>query len=500
MPATPSVTPARARVGRAAPCVAALLLACGEPPPGPAPIPPTEPAAASLAISPRDLLVLEGEPTPLTATVRDSAGAIVQRGVRWSAYPAEIVTVSAAGVVWGVGFGTGYVAAGDGTRADTVAVRVRVRFQALSAGAAHTCGITTMGALYCWGWNREGRLGTGTMTSVTLPTRVALGATFSQVSAGWEITCGLSHAGASCWGSNRSGQLGSAAKSDALVPVPVADDPSLWTIATHTTHSCGIAGRGGAAWCWGAGWTGQRGAGDSTGARARPVNGDRRFRALDVGWLFSCGVTTEGDAYCWGTNDAGQLGRPDAPGTCGWPDGVARPCATEPVPVATALAFDSMAVGTNHACALAPDGTAHCWGRNDAGQLGDGSTDGASAPRPVAGAPPFALVTAGDRHACALDRDGGAWCWGDNASGALGTAAPLETCGDAPCSRRPVAAATTLRFRSLTASRGDGGAHTCGVATDGLAYCWGSNARGQLGTGVADAGGTAPRLVAGQLE
>ena len=498
MPAAPSVPHPRARAVRVVLSLTAALLGCGEPPPGPDPNPPAEPLAASLQISPRDLLVLEGEPASLSATVRDSAGAVLERDVSWSAYPPEIVTVSSGGVVQGVGVGTAYVAAGTGDLGDTVAVRVRVRFQALSAGAAHTCGITTMGSLYCWGWNREGRLGTGTTEPAAMPARAASVTTFSQVSAGWEVTCGLSSAGTSCWGSNRSGQLGSTSKSDALAPVPVADDPSFLTVAAHTTHACGIAGRNRAAWCWGAGWTGQRGAGDAAGLRAGPVSGTLRFRALDVGRLFSCGVTTEGAAYCWGANDAGQLGRPDAPETCGWPDGSAHPCATEPVPVASALTFDSIAVGTDHTCALAADGSAHCWGRNDAGQLGDGSVEGASSPRPVAGAVAFTWITAGDRHACALDGDGGAWCWGDNALGALGTDAALEACGDVPCSRRPVPVATTLRFRSLTASRGRGGAHTCGVATDGFAYCWGNNAHGQLGTGVGDGGGATPRVVAGQ--
>jgi len=497
MPAARPVTPA------APAALAALILTvagCGEPPPAPDPTPPAAPTAASIELQPRDLVVLEGQPTPLTVTVRDSSGAVLGGDVAWSAFPPEVVTVGADGVVRGVGLGTGYVAAASGALADTVAVRVRVRFQILSAGAAHTCGITTMGALYCWGWNREGRLGTGTTESVTVPAHAASATTFSQVSAGWEVTCGLSNAGTSCWGSNRSGQLGSASKSDALAPVPVADDPSLVMVAAHTTHACGIADRDRAGWCWGAGWTGQRGAGDSTGLRVRPVNGTLRFRALDVGRVFSCGVTTDGAVYCWGANDAGQLGRPDAPETCGWPDGLDRPCATEPVPVASALTFDSVAVGTDHTCALAADGSVHCWGRNDAGQLGDGSVDDASSPQPVAGAALFTWVTAGDRHACALDLEGGAWCWGDNTFGALGTDAALESCGGASCGRQPLPVATTLRFRSLTASRGRGGAHTCGVATDGLAYCWGSNARGQLGTGGVDGGGATPRVVAGQLE
>jgi len=444
-------------------------------------------------------LLLEGDTLTASASVLAPDGAVIEDAdVRWSAYPVDIVSVSSRGLIRGLALGTGYVAAAAGNAADTASVEVRVRFEALSAGAAHTCGVTTAGSVYCWGWNREGRLGTGSLRPSAVPSRAATVATFAQVSAGWEITCGLSARGASCWGSNRSGQVGSGVKDDALYPVPVADDPSLVAIATHTTHSCGIAGRDAHAWCWGAGWTGQRGAGEAPGARLSPVAGDLRFRALDVGWLFSCGVTTDGTAYCWGTNDGGQLGRPDAPAMCGWPDGSSKPCATVPVPVASSLAFDTIAVGTSHACVLTTDGAASCWGRNDAGQVGDGSTVQASSPQPVRSAVTFRMVTAGDRHTCALDADGAAWCWGDNRFGALGNDDVRETCDGGPCAATPVPVNTVLRFRWLTASRGEGGAHTCGLATDGLAYCWGDNTRGQLGTGRLDSGGAAPQEVAGQ--
>jgi len=478
-----------------------LTAGCGDAPPGPDPAPTGDPAAASLQITPRDLLVLEGAFTPLTATVRDTSGAVLERDIEWSAFPPDIVAVSGDGVLQGVGLGTGYVAAASGDAGDTAAVAVRVRFASLSAGAAHTCGITTRGALYCWGWNREGRLGTGTLEPVASPARARSAATFFQVSAGWEITCGLSATGAACWGSNRSGQLGSAAKADALAPAPVVADPSLVAISTQTTHSCGIAGRDREAWCWGAGWAGQRGDGAAADGPPVPVAGSRRFRALEVGWLFTCGVTEGGAALCWGTNDAGQLGRPDAPDVCAWPSGASGACARTPVAVAAGLRWDAIAVGTSHACALATDGAAHCWGRNDAGQVGDGSADAVAAtPRPVAGGLSFRLLSAGDRHACALDADGAAWCWGHNASGALGTGAAAETCGGVPCSRVPVRVATTLRFRTLTASRGEGGAHTCGLDADGLAWCWGANGRGQLGVGSLGSGGAAPRLVAGQMD
>jgi alpha-tubulin suppressor-like RCC1 family protein len=474
-------------------------LACGDVPHAPGSVPPGEPAPASLDLSPGSQTLIEGDAVMLTAVVLDSAGTVLaDAAVAWSALPEHVVAVTPDGTVRGRSLGNGLVIARAGDAADTVAIRVRLRFQALSAGAGHTCGVTTAGSAYCWGWNQEGRLGNGSIAPVAAPARVVAQSSFLHLSAGWEITCGVVGGGAACWGSNRSGQLGSESKSDALSPAWVTEPARFVAVATQATHSCAITELGQDAWCWGAGWTGQRGMGDRSAGPPVPVTGDLRFGVVDVGWLFTCGITLDGAAWCWGTNRDGQLGTADGREPCPWTDGSWHPCAVTPVPVASALVFDTLAAGTNHACALTADGAAHCWGRNDVGQLGVGSTVTGFTPQPVPAPLPFMMVTAGDRHTCALATDGTAWCWGDNGRGTLGTGAATGDCAGAPCALLPTPVSTTLRFRWLTAARGETGAHTCGLATDGLAYCWGDNLRGQLGTGRVDGGGWAPRVVAGQ--
>lgn len=87
--------------------------------------------------------------------------------------------------------------------------------------------------------------------------------------------------------------------------------------------------------------------------------------------------------------------------------------------------------------------------------------------------PAFEAVTAGDFHVCALDGEGAAWCWGSNDRGQLGTGG---TGGVAPS---PVRVVGGHRFVDLAA----GGAHTCGVRGDGRTLCWGAGGSGQLGTG-----------------
>ena len=105
---------------------------------------------------------------------------------------------------------------------------------------------------------------------------------------------------------------------------------------------------------------------------------------------------------------------------------------------------------------------------------------------PVSTSLRFASLFAGPRDTCGLTTDNVAYCWGDNTSGQLGVAT-TEICGDAgpnttqvPCATRPRAVDTALRFLWLAV----GFQHTCGVATDSRADCWGSNSDGQLGDGT----------------
>jgi alpha-tubulin suppressor-like RCC1 family protein len=103
-----------------------------------------------------------------------------------------------------------------------------------------------------------------------------------------------------------------------------------------------------------------------------------------------------------------------------------------------------MAAGYDHSCAITVAGPTLCWGLNEYGQVGDGTTANRASPATVAGGHAFAGITAGLRHTCALDTNGAAWCWGDNTYGELGD-------GTTAGSGTPVPVASGLQFAYLKA-------------------------------------------------
>jgi alpha-tubulin suppressor-like RCC1 family protein len=204
---------------------------------------------------------------------------------------------------------------GDGsttTRSSPIAVTGGLTFATLIAGFEHTCGLTAGGAAYCWGSNYNGELGNGSndILAHTTPVPVAGGLTFASLTAGWYHTCGVTSSGAAyCWGYNTiDPQLGDSSNTDRYSPVRVKGGLTFTSVTAGNAHTCGVT-HGGAAYCWGDNTYGELGDG-STANRTMPVPvaGGRAFANLTVGWDHTCGVTTGGAAYCWGGNGSGELG------------------------------------------------------------------------------------------------------------------------------------------------------------------------------------------------
>jgi alpha-tubulin suppressor-like RCC1 family protein len=237
------------------------------------------------------------------------------------------------------------------------------QFESLTAGESHTCGIVKGGQAMCWGSNLLGQLGDDTFTDSNVPVPVSGGFRFVALSAGDRHTCGIAKGGqALCWGENGWGQLGDGQFTNGRpVPGAVSTGATFMEIAATTQRTCGIV-KGGQVMCWGDNQLGGLGDGTNTARPVpTPIVGDHQFVALSgpaSASSHSCGIVKGGQVYCWGHNVLGQLG-----------DGTTVD-SNVPVPLSGGFEFDMVAAGAHQSCAVSRRLGTWCWGENDGGELG----------------------------------------------------------------------------------------------------------------------------------
>lgn len=191
-----------------------------------------------------------------------------------------------------------------------------------------------------------------------------------------------------------------------------------------------------------------------------------------------CFVTDVGRIYCHGDNQFGQLGL-----------GIADHAPQFSVSVATNESFAAVSGGVWHACAITIGGAAYCWGHNLGGQVG--RTESLAEPTPVlvSSELSFSQISVGPLHSCGLAVSGGTYCWGVQWS-----SLSLQLARAGPVATIPIRVPGEMAFRQVSA----GGTHSCGIDGDGVAWCWGLNAAGQLGNGTFEPSGV-PARVSGDL-
>jgi alpha-tubulin suppressor-like RCC1 family protein len=352
-------------------------------------------------------------------------------------------------------------------------------FTAVTAGARHACALHRNGTVACVGLNTAGQLGDGTFTNQTAPVRVVgLGPPFTapvvNVDAGDAHTCAvLSDGTARCWGENDFGRLGdgnSIGNVNRATPVVVTGLTNAVKVSAGVEATCALLADGGVK-CWGRN-SSSNALGDGTGIdRATPVSVLNISGAIDVsaGGGHACAVLSSGGVRCWGENDNGRLGDGNLAGNINRSSPVVVTGLTDAVRVVS---------GGSMTCALRTGGAVSCWGLNNVGQLGIGSTTESAVPAVVA-VSGVSSLSASDTT-CAVTA-AGLSCWGQNSEGQFGV-------GTTTSSTSPVS--VPLAADAVDVATGSG--FTCMLDAAGAARCWGRNAEGELGSGDTAALTTVP--------
>jgi Tol biopolymer transport system component len=343
---------------------------------------------------------------------------------------------------------------------------------AITAGAYHTCALTTHGEIRCWGANSFGQLGDGSTNPSNSPLQVneALRG-FTAVSAGSVHTCGLTDAGGvKCWGANGYGQLGNHSTSNSYIPVNVEYFPGrIRSISAGENHTCAVTMEGGA-YCWGEGDHGELGNGFTTSSSyPQTVYGlSEGVLSISAGSYHTCALITGGAVKCWGWNFLGQLG-----------NGTNVDHSVLPVDVSgLSNGVAALSAGGFFTCAQMDAGPVKCWGANDHGQTGDGTTiHPRSSPVVTLGLGNEVSLfgTSDTAHSCAFTPGTGIKCWGFNRKGQLGDFTTVD-------SSIPVDVIGLDHEIEISELVG-GTYHSCALRSNSTVLCWGGNEYGQLGVG-----------------
>lgn len=350
----------------------------------------------------------------------------------------------------------------------------------LSLGGLHGCLVEPAGTVRCWGSNRHGQLGLGVEGGESpLPEKVPGLVGVVALAAGLSHTCAVNRQRrVTCWGSNLSGQLGDGTFDQRNAPeFSRADD--VVELRAGGDHTC-VRTRDDQVLCWGCNLAGQLGNGNSARVvlddggeldleTTREINETEPVRAVGLQETIelaigssstcnnhTCALDRHGRVRCWGESRFGALGDGSPP-----PPSLPYSRAT----AEKAIVLDpakSLTAGGGHTCAVLQSSKLSCWGRNDHGQIGDGTTEPRRAPVAVEGLDSVLAAAAGHSHTCAVLEGGRVVCWGNNESGQLGTGDTTDRHTPTPIEGLPDV--------ELVAA---GDLSSCALTNEGEVHCWG---------------------------
>lgn len=345
--------------------------------------------------------------------------------------------------------------------------------------AGATAASATSYGVMGWGENFYGQLGNGNYENRSSPFILREPTNVTQLSGGGEFSLALLEGGSvESWGSNLNDALGNGTSGSTYNrPAEVKGVSRATAVSAGGSHGLALL-EGGHVKSWGLDNYGQLGLGTTENrTEAVEISGLSGVSAVAAGGEDSFALLTSGHVKAWGENGQGQLGD----GTMTGPEECSStPCSKTPVEVLGLEEVAQVATGGDHALALLKDGHVMAWGRNDAGQLGDGTTTNRDEPVEVAGLSKVVAVSAGLEYSLALLENGTVVAWGTNWLGQLGDGSEgPEKCSGEPCSVKPVEVSGLTKVTAISA----GEWHGLALLEAGTVKAWGENAQGELGDG-----------------
>jgi len=374
---------------------------------------------------------------------------------------------------------------GDGTYTDRhipVKIGERNDWQTISTGSYHSCGIAG-GELFCWGDNYNGLIGdhTVTETKINTPLKIGTGIDWEKIESEGFSNCGIAGGELFCWGSNTYGQVGDGSTENRKNPVRIGTDSNWNKLSLGINYSCAQADDN--IFCWGTNpLIFYNNYNRSTPQKIGTIN---TWEKISAG-KHICGIS-EGDLYCWGsTNNNGELGTGDTNPVAvekritfngGWTDisvvgnsscGInnsERYCKGSGIGFFTKAddktGWKSIVMGITHSCGIIND-ELFCWGKNNYGQLGNGTVNDSSLKDPIIinGKNIWQKVSVGESYTCGIIENE-LYCWGRNNYGQLGDGTEEDKLSPQKIGQRN----DWQKIITSTSS-------TCGIA-GGEIFCWG---------------------------
>jgi alpha-tubulin suppressor-like RCC1 family protein len=338
----------------------------------------------------------------------------------------------------------------------------------IAAGSDHTFALHD-GVVKGWGYNRDGRLGSGSgLVQQLQPTAVANLTQVTMIAAGQSHTLALKKDGTVwAWGTNAFGQLGDGTMTTRLAPVQVLGLPPIKAIGAGAHFSFAISPEGDA-YGWGRNDDFQLGLGVRTAASTpQRISTLRNITKITGGRGHGLAIDSSRRVWAWGLNHSGQAG----------PFNGTRKHHTTPIMLFQPTAVTHVSAGWEHSLARDTEGNAWAWGSNHRGQLGQGRGPGNSdTPVQLTGLTNVVSVAAGQYHNLAVTSYGNVWAWGSNENGQLGS-------GTRRVSLTPI---RVSRVHDFVVTIAAGNEHSLAADMHGQLFAWGNNVDGRLGTGAVD--------------